>query len=115
MPRFDRHNEIELNYFPEGSITYFFQDRCITVPPRCIVMFWGLIPHRIVHVRASSIYYVCTIPLSVFLNWQLHDTFTTRLLKGEVIMDKEHKRYAEYDLLSMENWQKDLSASNPKK
>ncbi len=114
MPRFDRHNEIELNYFPEGSITYFFQDRCITIPPHCIVIFWGLVPHRIVHVETSSTYYVCTIPLSVFLNWQLPDTFTARILKGEVIMDKEHERYAGYDLLLMENWHTDLSAPIPK-
>ncbi len=110
MPRFDRHNEIELNYFPEGSITYFFQDRCVTIPPRCIVMFWGLVPHRIVHVETPSTYYVCTIPLSVFLNWQLPDTFTARVLKGEVMMDKEHERYAGYDLLLMENWHTDLAS-----
>ena len=24
MPKIDRHNEIELNYIPEGGITYFF-------------------------------------------------------------------------------------------
>lgn len=110
MPRFDRHNEIELNYFPTGGITYFLQDRCVTMPSCRIVLFWGLIPHRIVHVEVPSTYYVCTIPLSLFLSWQLPESFTTRVFKGEVMMDEEHERYAEYDRLLMENWSADLAS-----
>ena len=108
MPRFDRHNEIELNYFPEGGITYFLQDRHVTIPPRRIALFWGLVPHRIVHFDVPSEYYVCTIPLSIFLNWGLPESFTARLFKGEVLMDEEYERYADYDRLLMENWYTDL-------
>lgn len=109
MPRFDRHNEIELNYFPQGGITYFLQNRRVTIPSRRIALFWGLVPHRIVHFDASSSYYVCTIPLAMFLSWGLPESFTSRVLKGEVLMDEEHERYADYDLLLMENWHADLS------
>ena len=112
MPRFDRHNEIELNYFPEGGITYFLQDRHVTIPPRRIALFWGLVPHRIVHFDVPSEYYVCTIPLSIFLNWGLPESFTARLFKGEVLMDEEYERYADYDRLLMENWYTDLSSSS---
>ena len=112
MPRYDRHNEIELNYFPEGGVTYFLQDRRVTVPPRCLTLFWGLVPHRIVHYDVPSQYYVCTIPLSVFLGWGLPEAFTTRVFKGEMLMDKEHERYAHYDCLLMENWYSDLLSPN---
>lgn len=115
MPRFDRHNEIELNYFPEGGITYFLQDRHVTIPPRRIALFWGLVPHRIVHFDVPSEYYVCTIPLSVFLSWGLPESFTARVFKGEVLMDEEHERYAYYDRLLMENWHTDLSSSSANK
>lgn len=108
MPRFDRHNEIELNYFPEGGVTYFLQNRRVTIPPRRIVLFWGLIPHRIVHFDAPSLYYVCTIPLSLFLAWGLPQTFSSRILKGEILMDGDYERYADYDRLLMENWHTDL-------
>lgn len=108
MPRFDRHNEIELNYFPEGGVTYFLQNRRVTIPPRRIVLFWGLIPHRIVHFDVPSLYYVCTIPLSLFLAWGLPQTFISRIFKGEILMDGEHERYADYDRLLMENWHADL-------
>ena len=47
MPKIDRHNEIELNYIPEGSITYFFPTGKVTVPPHKMALFWGLIPHKI--------------------------------------------------------------------
>lgn len=32
MDKLDRHNEIELNYLPEGTLTYFFKESKITVP-----------------------------------------------------------------------------------
>jgi AraC family transcriptional regulator, melibiose operon regulatory protein len=32
MNRPDRYNEIELNYFPKGTITYFFQDKKLLYP-----------------------------------------------------------------------------------
>ena len=109
MPRFDRHNEIELNYFPEGGITYFFQNRHITLPPHRIILFWGLMPHRIISFDVNTIYYVCTIPLSLFLRWGLPKPFTDRLFKGDVLIDKEYERYIHYDSLLMENWHNDLS------
>lgn len=68
MQKQDRHNEIEVNYFPDGGLTYLFHDRKVEVPPRRFVVFWGLIPHQIVSYRQSVPYYVCTIPVSVFLN-----------------------------------------------
>lgn len=113
MPRYDRHNEIELNFFPNGSITYFIQDRRVTIPPRTLVLFWGLIPHRIIQFEEVSSYYVCTIPLAVFLSWGLPETFIARILQGEVLMEERHERFAAYDCLLMENWFMDLSSPRP--
>ena len=112
MPRFDCHNEIELNYFPTGEVTYFLRDRRVTIPPRCLALFWGLIPHRIVHFNEPSSYYVCTIPLSLFLGWGLPDNFISSVLKGEVLIDKEHEQYIDYDYFLMKNWHSDLLYTN---
>lgn len=71
MRRPDRHNEIELNYLSEGTLTYLFQDRRVQVPSRRLAVFWGLIPHQIIHSEGSVPYYVCTIPFSLFLGWGL--------------------------------------------
>lgn len=115
MPRFDCHNEIELNYFPVGGVTYFLRDHRVTIPPRCLALFWGLIPHQIVHFSEPSSYYVCTIPLSMFLGWGLPDNFISRVLKGELLVDEEHERFADYDHLLMENWHSDCLSSDPNK
>ena len=46
MGKPDRHNEIELNYLPEGPLTYLLQDRKITLPSGRLTTFWGLIVRR---------------------------------------------------------------------
>lgn len=89
MRRPDRHNEIELNYLPEGSLTYLFQDRRVQVPSRRLALFWGLIPHQIIHSEGTAPYYVCTIPFSLFLSWGLPQAFTEKLFKGELLLDVE--------------------------
>lgn len=89
MRRPDRHNEIELNYLPEGALTYLFQDRRVQVPSRRLALFWGLIPHQIIHSEGTAPYYVCTIPFSLFLSWGLPQAFTEKLFKGELLLDVE--------------------------
>lgn len=39
MKKPDRHNEIEINYLIEGTVTYFFQGSKITIPARSLTMF----------------------------------------------------------------------------
>jgi hypothetical protein len=87
MRKPDRHNEIELNYFTCGSITYLFQGQKITIPENSLSLFWGLVPHQIVDYTDSSPYFVVTIPLTLFLEWKLPAIFTDRVLKGEVVME----------------------------
>ena len=53
MPRYDRHNEIEINYLPQGNITYLRHNEKITIPNKRFTIFWGLIPHQIIHYENS--------------------------------------------------------------
>ncbi len=39
MPKADRHNEIEINYFPKGNITYLFHDYKKVVPSGRLTLF----------------------------------------------------------------------------
>ena len=71
MPRYDRHNEIEINYLPQGNITYLRHSEKITIPNKRFTIFWGLIPHQIIHYENVEKYYVCTIPFAHFLSWKL--------------------------------------------
>lgn len=108
MRKPDRHNEIEINFFSEGSVTYLFQDKKITVPAKRLTVFWGLIPHQIIQYEGNAPYYVCTIPFSQFLEWKLPAAFVDSILNGEVVFEASVEKAA-YDLSLLNNWIDDVS------
>lgn len=108
MKKPDRHNEIELNYFSQGSITYFFQNNRITIPAKRLAVFWALIPHQIVDYKENTPYYVCTIPFALFLEWKLSALFIERILKGEVVIENSDE-FSEPDEFMFKNWMKDAT------
>ncbi|UJH91652.1 helix-turn-helix domain-containing protein [Antarcticibacterium sp. 1MA-6-2] len=108
MKKPDRHNEIEINYFTSGSITYLFQGSKITIPENSLSLFWGLVPHQIIDYTGSAPYYVCTIPLTQFLEWKLPSFFTDRILRGEVIIE-DSGEHSTFDRFLFKNWEKDLA------
>ena len=113
MPRPDRHNEIEINLLTGGSITYLINDRKIKVTSKRLAVFWALVPHQIIQFDNQAPYYVCTIPFSQFMDWQLPTSFVDHVLKGEVVTNTTNKEY-QYDKYLMENWLRDILAGNLK-
>ncbi|QDU51639.1 helix-turn-helix domain-containing protein [Gimesia panareensis] len=85
MTRPNRHNEIELNYVLTAPLTYLIGGRKLTVEPGQIAMFWAAIPHQTVEPVYDDIYYVSTIPLSMFLEFQLGESLVQALLHGHVL------------------------------
>ena len=113
MRKPDRHNEIEINYFTEGGVTYLFQGRKVVIPPRRLAMFWGLVPHQIIDYQRDTPYYVCTIPFSQFLAWKLSPPFIDRLIKGEVTFEATDDSSL-YDEYLLKNWLKDIQHEKSK-
>jgi AraC-like DNA-binding protein len=113
MPRPDRHNEIEINLLTDGSITYLINDRKVIVKPKRLAIFWALIPHQIIHFETDAPYYVCTIPFTQFIDWQLPASFVDHVLKGDVVTDTTNKEY-QYNKYLMENWIRDISTKDIK-
>lgn len=108
MGRPDRHNEIEINYFPEGSMTYLFQDERITIPSKRLSIFWGLISHQIVYYEGTAPYYVCTIPFSVFTEWKFPVSFVESVLNGEVLCEPSDQ-FSLFDEFMLNHWIEDIS------
>lgn len=106
MPKCDRHNEIEINYLPQGSLTYLRHNEKITIPCKRLTVFWGLIPHQIVHYEDVEYYYVCTIPLARFLSWRLPTQFVDNLLRGDILLELSDE-YSQYDEFLIHNWLKE--------
>ena len=111
MPHQDRHNEIEINFFPSGEMTYLFHDRKIVVPPRRLIVFRGLIPHQIVGYDECAPYYVCTVPFSMFLGWKLPSSFVDMILKGNVMFEGD-TGFADYDEFMFGHWVNDIQQSS---
>lgn len=111
MKRPDRHNEMEINFIPQGEVSYLFQGNKITVPARRFTIFWGLVPHQIINFEVDAPYYVCTLPFSLFLEWKLNPAFVDRLLKGEVLFETTEES-AIYDAFLFENWLNDINTNN---
>ena len=84
MRRADRHNEIEINYLPEGSISYLIHDKKIRIEEGDILVFWALLPHQIVAYDDKSPYYVITIPFTLFSQWNMPKAFSDSLFKGDI-------------------------------
>lgn len=111
MQRPDRHNEIEINYFPKGTMTYLIQDEMITVPSKRLSLFWGLTSHQIVHYEGTAPYFVCTIPFSIFIEWGFPASFVQRVLKGEVLCDP-FDEFSSLDEFLLNHWIKDINEKN---
>lgn len=84
-PRIDRHNEIEINFFPEGGATYLFSNRIVDVPANRLIVFWALHPHKTMAFLCDKPYYTCTIPLSIFLSWQIDQEVQNLLMSGHIL------------------------------
>lgn len=111
MRKPDRHNEIEINYSAESTVTYLIQDKKITIPAKKLAIFWGLIPHQIINFEGTKPYYVCTIPFSQFLEWKLPVSFVDRILKGEVLFETSENS-SSFDEFLLNNWFDDLNTNN---
>jgi AraC-like DNA-binding protein len=111
MRRPDHHNEIELNFIESGSVTYLLGGNKITLSAGRLTAFWAAIPHQIIDFGPKTAYFVVTIPLPWFLQWQLPSHFSQGLMQGMVMTDPgagrphvDHERFAQ--------WERDLATSN---
>lgn len=87
MARADQHDEVELNYLTEGSLTYLMGGRRVTIPARRLAAFWATVPHQIVDYEGSAPYYVATIPFAWFLQWGVPSRLHMRVVQWEIVLD----------------------------
>jgi len=112
MPRPDRHNEIEMNFLPSGSLTYLLGGTRITVEAGRLTLFWAAIPHQIVQWETRKPYYVATLPLAWFLGCGFPEHFAHPILAGQIVCDPQT---APADGAKFRQWVTDLhcgAASN---
>lgn len=108
MLRADQHDEVELNYLTEGSLTYLMGGRRVLVPARRLAVFWATVPHQIVDHEGVSPYYVATVPFEHFLKWATPSQLHMRILHWEVVVDSAVND-PDRDRFMFEQWIHDVS------
>ncbi len=108
MPRPDRHNEIEINFFPKGHLTFLIKGQKIEVGENQFLIFWALIPHQIIEVIDNSSFYVCTIPFKEFIRWDISMKVKDSLLNENIIL--ANSKFGQgIEELYFKKWTDDLS------
>ena len=110
MQRPNRHNEIELNLLPHGSLTYLLGGGRTTIPAGRLAVFWAAIPHQIVTFDGDSPYFVVTVPLGEFLQTTNDVQFVNRILRGGLLLDPV---VDECDSVKFQQWERELSERKP--
>lgn len=108
MLRADQHDEIELNYLYEGSLTYLLGGKRVLVPAQRLTAFWAAVPHQIVAHEGGTPYYVATIPFSWFLQWGMPQSLHLRIMQWEMIVDCGPSEPAR-ERFMFEQWIRDVS------
>jgi AraC family transcriptional regulator, melibiose operon regulatory protein len=111
MSRSDRHNEIEINLLEGGTLVYLMGGQRVVVPAGRLAAFWAGVPHQIIQFDRLSEYFVLTIPLAWFLQWQLPNRLTQPILHGKMIVEADKGLLAS-DRARFEAWSEDLQAGS---
>lgn len=106
MPALHTHTDVELNYFLSGSGRYFLGGRFLEIPAGSLAAFWGGTPHRLVHVAPESEYLAMTLPLSLFLSWNLPALFANKMLGGALFLESGDEH--DLDRLTFLRWAGEL-------
>lgn len=111
MRRRHSHTEIELNLVLQGSVTYRFADRPVTLRPGWLYVFSGLTPHLLESTAPRTQFYFVTVPLAAFVRWRLPDNVTAPILGGQMLTDEDGGQ----DARRFARWWEDLEGGNPRR
>ena len=98
-----RHNEIELVVFEHGSLTALYGGRQMIVPPERLVLLWGAMPHRTLHLESRTIGHGIRVPLPWVLQWKLPDSVVQPLLNFDVLRGRKQSAPCS-DLALVKHW-----------
>ena len=105
----DRHDEIEIGFLDQGTVTWLIGGQRVTVRPRNLTVFWAALPHQILDAEDVSFLHVVTVPLGWVLEWTLPDRLLSPLMQGRIVSET-NEALAISDGQLFERWQRDVEA-----
>ena len=109
QPRPHSHNEVEILLIEKGEGLWLMGGEVRTFKPGQFIAFWAVRPHQLIRASKPLIVQWFTIPLTVFIEWQLPEQFAKLLMSGHVLMEPDKANYP-YDLRLLTQWQEDLKS-----
>ncbi len=79
-----RHNDIELNYVERGTIAYLFGGKRVELRAGDVCVFWAATSRQLS--EGEAVMYWVTLPLPLFLRWQLPEALATAVLQGKPVV-----------------------------
>lgn len=92
-----------------GYITYRFGGSVRKLSAGETVCFWSSVPHQIIDTGKDSFCEWLTIPLGLFIQWQLPEYFSSKIIQGEMIIATD---YTLPDQALFKRWERDLSLNS---
>ena len=105
MPGPHMHSQIEINFLLEGSLTYWFDGRELTIEAGRLALFWGMIPHQVISLLKPTQFVCLYVPLSVFLALPALSKLRGAILRGAMV-EALHVRDYERDIFL--RWRQEL-------
>ena len=112
MTAADQHNEIELNYVERGTLTLRHGAEIFTLSKGDALLYWAAIPHQVTVADIGTEISWMVLPLSWFLEWNLHPRFSRSLLSGEALPVPSNPGWGELSSL-LQRWARDYSLHVP--
>ena len=109
MPGPHMHSQVELNLILQGSMTYWFDGRELTLSEGRLALFWGMIPHQAVACAEPTQFIVLYVPMSVFLELPALSRLREAIFRGAVVEALDIKPY---DADMFQRWREDLLSSD---
>ena len=92
-------------FIKTGYVTYRFGGSVRKLFAGETACFWSSVPHQMIDVGKKSFCEWLTIPFGLFIQWQLPEHFSSRVIQGEMIISQENSP-TKHSLF--EQWEKDL-------
>jgi len=92
-------------------VVYLMGGRKVAVPAGRLAVFWACVPHQVIDFEGLTEYFVLTIPLAWFLQWQLPHHFAQSILHGGIMVEPD-KGHLASDRAKFELWIEDMQSGS---
>jgi AraC-like DNA-binding protein len=105
-----RHDEIEILFFPnKNPTTVRFGAQIIEIQPEQTVLFWGAIPHQLMHIDEENLQYWVALPPEMFLYFDLSPSIVRDVMNGKILVESDQELRS-IDLASYPVWKREASS-----